>query len=255
MRKYWNKRHPDVKIKTLNPDDIWNELNNNLSHVCLNERCWLEQPFIQKSGNKSLMEHTFVPVSPNTWKMDPNEWLTSIDIENVMHQYERAYPEFKFFGPSPIDFSTIMTDGMCVWEELCKFNLKTELDNNKTKMGFIFNTDPHYLGGSHWISMFLNIPQRTITFFDSVGDKAPSQVKTLMTKIVAQGKRLGINIKRQSNIISHQNSNTECGMYSLYFIIQSIQEHFPIDPLKERVPDSEMERFRKVFFRPNDIKT
>ena len=44
-----------------------------------------------------------------------------------------------------------------MWEELCKFSLKKQLSKGKQKTGIIFNTDPHYKEGSHWISLFINI--------------------------------------------------------------------------------------------------
>ena len=46
----------------------------------------------------------------------------------IMKQYEKEYPSFRFIGPSPIDYDAHEYNGECVWEELCKFNLyKTHL--------------------------------------------------------------------------------------------------------------------------------
>ncbi len=47
---------------------------------------------------------------------EPNEWLTSIDILNVMKQYEDKHDDFDFIGPSPIDFDTHKMRGECVWD-------------------------------------------------------------------------------------------------------------------------------------------
>ena len=82
-----------------------------------------------------------------------NEWLSSVDIESVMHQYEDIYPEFKFLGPSPIDFDSRIQFRRCVCG--LKFNIDVnQLKDGKIKIAFIFNTDPHYKSGSHWIAMF-----------------------------------------------------------------------------------------------------
>ena len=59
-------------------------------------------------------------------------------------------------GPSPIDYDTHLVSDECVWEELCKFNLKNTINNGKRKIGIIFNLDPHFKGGSHWVAMFIN---------------------------------------------------------------------------------------------------
>lgn len=106
------------------------------------------------------MEDSFAPVSPPEWKKNPHEWLSSIDINDVMKQYEKAYNSFDFIGPSPIDFDTRKMYGECVWDELCNFNLKEQIKNGKTKIGIIFNTDPHNKSGQHWISMFINIKKK-----------------------------------------------------------------------------------------------
>ena len=34
-----------------------------------------------------------------------NTWLNSLDISRVMKQYEDNYKNFRFLGPSPIDFN------------------------------------------------------------------------------------------------------------------------------------------------------
>ena len=54
-------------------------------------------------------------------------WLNSTDIENIMQQYEDAYPNFEFIGPSPIDFDKVLMNNKCVWDELCKLNSKIRL--------------------------------------------------------------------------------------------------------------------------------
>jgi len=104
----------------------------------------------------------FAPESPKEWKKNPNEWLSSIDILEVMNQYEKKYKCFEFLGPSPIDYDTHQLYGQCVWDELCHFKLAEQIKNGKTKIGIIFNLDPHYKGGSHWVSLFINIKKATI---------------------------------------------------------------------------------------------
>ena len=72
------------------------------------------------------------------WKDNINEWLSSIDIDQFMRQYEHAHKDFIFLGPSPIDFDSKKIYGECVWEELCHFNLRKLLKRNKKKIGVIF---------------------------------------------------------------------------------------------------------------------
>jgi len=156
MKSLWNARHPDVLIESDNPKQIWTALKDNMKNVCDIETCWLRQKFISHKLDKELVSYTFAPDAPNSWKKNPTEWLTSVDIEKVMKQFENRYKCFDFIGPSPIDFDKHMLYGECVWEELCKFNLKSLIKKGKSKIGIIFNLDPHYLEGSHWVSMFIN---------------------------------------------------------------------------------------------------
>lgn len=222
LKHHWNFRHPDCKITTNDNYKIWIQLKDYMGSLCKRESCWLKH-LVKKNLNRELADYTFAPKTPITWKRKPTTWLNSLDIENVMKQYEKKYSNFEFIGPSPIDFNTKKMFGECVWNELCNFNLKKTIQRNKTKIGIIFNTDPHYLDGSHWISMFIDIPKKQIYFFDSVGELPPKQIYDFVNSIINQGVKMNINFRFQMNYpVEHQEKNTECGMYSLFFIIKML---------------------------------
>ena len=249
MKKYWNIKHPDCKIEDNDSKEIWNKLKGFMGNVCDSESCWLKQKFIKNNLNSELLHYTFSPNAPGSWKSNPNTWLSSIDIEKVMKQYEMKYKNFKFIGPSPIDFDTKKLYGECVWDELCKLNIKKMLNKGVNLIGIIFNTDPHYLEGSHWISLFINLKLNKIFFFDSVGDPAPEEINVLVKRLIKQG----INIKRNivydsTEGVEHQKKNTECGIYSLYFIIKMI-EGINFNNFKTNIiRDEEIFKYRSKFF-------
>jgi hypothetical protein len=251
LKELWNARHPESKIEFNDSKDIWSELNNKLKGVCNKESCWLKQKFVDGKLNKELTD-SFAPVSPKEWSKNPNEWLSSVDIIEVMKQYEKTYKCFDFIGPSPIDFDTHKLYGECVWEELCHFNVEQEIKNGRFKIGIIFNLDPHYKGGSHWVSMFINIKKGEIFFFDSAGDKAPRQVMKLVKRIIKQGKQLKVPINfkfDQNHPVEHQYGDTECGIYSLYFIAHMLEDRHDSKYFKTHILDDKyMEQFRKVYF-------
>lgn len=250
MKNLWNARHPDSKIKTNDSKQIWIQLKNRLSNVCNNERCWMEQQFMKSGIDNTIKNFTFAPFSPSKWKQNPNEWLSSVDILNVMKQYEKTYPCFEFIGPSPIDFDKRKMYGECVWDELCHFNLENQIKKKKTKIGVSFNLDPHYKPGSHWVSLFINIKKKTIFYFDSNGDKIPRQINGFVKRVIQQGNKLGMNFKFDSNHPKeHQEENTECGIYSLYFLINQLKDKFnPAILKKKRINDKTMQKFRKIYF-------
>jgi len=249
MKKYWNARHPDVKIHSNDGREIWSKLKDKLSNVCKRESCWMQQKFMKGKLNTELKSYTFAPKSPTIWDKEPNTWLTSVDIEKVMKQYEKKYQQFEFLGPSPIDFDTHKLYGECVWEELCKFQLSDFLKRGKRKIGVIFNLDPHYKEGSHWVSLFVDTQKKFIFFFDSTGDPIPGRVCKLVKRIIKQGMHLNIDFGETIiNDKEHQMEDTECGVYSLNFIISMIKGVDPLKILNERISDKSMERLRKVYF-------
>jgi hypothetical protein len=251
LRDKWNLRHPDVKILTNDSKEIHKLLSNYLSDVCNKESCWLKQKDEFGQLDEDFKD-SFAPESPYEWKKNPNEWLSSVDIIKVMKQYEKAYKCFDFIGPSPIDFDKKKIYGECVWEELCNFNLEDQIKKGKTKIGIIFNTDPHDKPGEHWISMFINIKKGKIFFFDSVGRKAPHEIMKFVEKIQSQGKQLKPKINfvyDENHPVEHQYGNTECGIYSIFFIVHMLEDKLTDHYLKTHVlKDKYMEKFRKIYF-------
>jgi len=223
MKNMWNARHSDAKITAEDDKDIWKALKENMSNICDSEICWLKQQFVNKVFKSELINYTFAPYSPKSWNKNSTEWLTSVDIEAVMKQYEKKHKHFMFIGPAPIDFDKHLLYDQCVWEELCKFNLKKIITKGKTKIGIIFNLDPHDKDGSHWVSMFIDIKKKFIFFFDSTGDKPEKEITAFMKRIKTQGDKLDIMFKTIINKKEHQRGDTECGIYSLFLIIELLE--------------------------------
>lgn len=248
MKDLWNARHPDGKITTTNPRGIWEALGENMKNTCNRESCWMKQKWVAHKLDKKIKNNTFAPTQPNVWKKKPNEWLTSIDILNVMKQYEDKYDDFDFIGPSPIDFDTHKMRGECVWDELCKFSLKKQKESGKKKIGIIFNLDPHDKPGSHWVAMHIDMYKKEIYYFDSYGDRTPSKIKTLVKRIQAESKKFGKKYKFSVNKKRHQYGDSECGMYCLHFIIE-LAKGTPFKKFQKiRYTDELMTRLRNIYF-------
>jgi len=218
IKNAYNESHPTQKIESNDPLTVWQELKQRLK--CGKEDCWLNQ-IKDESLRHKLDTYIFAPDAPPKWKLNPIEWLSNYDIDIVISQYEAEYPNFVLLGPSPIDFDTVIHD-RCVEPKICSFSLKEMMDNNKTQIGFVFNLDKHDEPGSHWVSMFVDIQNRFIFYFDSAGEGPSKEVVALKNKIIEQGKQLSspIVFKYYDNDgRDHQKHNTECGIYSIYFII------------------------------------
>ena len=254
LRDMWNARHPDRPIKTKNIRKIWEQLKQYYATICNKESCWVRQITKNTKLEKELLD-AFAPESPKEWIKNPNEWLSSLDILQVMNQYEKKYKCFDFLGPSPIDYDTHKLHDDCVWEELCNFDLAKQLKAGHTKIGVIFNLDPHYKGGSHWVSLFINVKHKTIFFFDSAGEAVPQQIEKFSDTIIEQGKKLPKPIYfnfDQNYPVEHQYGNTECGIYSIFIIIHMLEDKINGHYLKSHIlKDKYMENFRKVYYNKN----
>lgn len=254
MRDLWNKRHIDSPINSNDPKEIWNNLKNKMEDACHSEACWLKQKFMENNLNDELLTYTFAPKSPVKWKENHNTWLNSTDIEKVMKQYEHAYPCFRFIGPTPIDFDKHIYDDKCVWDDLCTFDLAKFKKDGITKIGIIFNTDPHNKSGAHWISLFINLKKKFIFFFDSNGTKMPKEVEKFCNRVISQALTLNIVLTLEQNApFMHQEGNTECGMYSLYLIITLLQDKHPYTFFKStKISDEAVEKLRDRYYN-NDL--
>lgn len=251
MKKLWNTKHEDCPIEDNDSKIIWNKLKGFMGDVCSTEACWLKQKFIKNNLNAELLNYTFAPEAPEEWADNPRTWLSSVDIEKVMKQYESKYKNFRFLGPSPIDFDVKKMYNECVWDELCKFSIKNMLDKGINMVGIIFNTDPHTMGGAHWISMFINLKKNKIYYFDSVGDSIPDEVKNFVKRVKDEGSKLKRKIEYEdSEGIGHQKQNTECGIYSLYFIVKMLEgaNFSDFNSTSKLIHDDNIAKYRKIFF-------
>ena len=251
LRGMWNARHPDAQILVNDSKEIWLKLKGYYATTCNKESCWIKQIAKGTKYEKELLD-SFSPEIPPEWKKNPTEWLSSVDIIEVMNQYEKEFKCFDFIGPSPIDFDTQQLYGECVWEELCHFDLTDQIKKGRNKIGIIFNTDPHYKGGSHWISLFINIKKGTIFFFDSAGDKVPDQIMKFVNRVTEQGhaqsKRINFKFD-QNHPNDHQQNTYSCGVYSLFFLVHMLEDKVTQHYLKtHKFKDEYIESFRKIYF-------
>ena len=128
-------------------------------------------------------------------------------------------------------------------------SLKDNIKKGKKKVGVIFNLDKHDKEGSHWVGLFINIKKSMIYYLDSYGEEIPGQINKFVNKIKKQANAL--NLKKftlRENRRRHQFSDSECGMYSLYFIIYMLKNDNFGKFTKQRIKDDYMKKLRKMYF-------
>jgi hypothetical protein len=176
------------------------------------------------SSEKDDLAKTYLrPPQPAKWKDDPDMWLDSLNIEAVMKQYEEAFDEFEFMGPFPIDFAAPdpynrTGEKKCLIREICGLRMEQALQQGTKSIGIIYNLDPHFKDGSHWVANYIDIPHHKCYYFDSYGYEPPKQIAIFMKWLTTQDPKM----KLMYNARRFQHLGSECGMYSMYFIIRML---------------------------------
>lgn len=234
------------KTQALNPSKYKQYLVSKLQdRLGGTQRSWIKQRFIDNLNNKSIEEltkFTFRPEGPS----GSFKWLNTIDINESMEQYEKKYPEFKFMGAVPIDFDKLELLG------IKDLNYKIMTDTGKTKLGFVFNLDRHDQPGSHWVGLYTDLSKAQIYFFDSYGIEPHKNIKTLMKRI-ARAMKNELNFTEQDitlrwNTIRHQYENSECGVYSINFILRLLRGDDFDTIIESKTPDKKVNKCRNVYF-------
>jgi len=215
------------------------------------DRCIIQKSLLSHTEKQELLDAFLRPAMPSAWKKNPTMWLNSDDIKHVMKQYEHAYKDFKFLGVVPIDFSapdpynpSSSSEQKCMNDVFCKVDLQAEKRVGRRILGAIFNLDPHYKDGSHWVALAIDLRRTCVYYFDSYGMAPPKQVAHFMRYLTLQEPKLRL----ESNGRRFQYKNTECGMYSMYFLIRMISGASFKKFCKHPISDEWMIAFRNVVF-------
>lgn len=255
----WNAAHPNMAIEyneSTSGKTLWHSISNVMRAKCNDEVCWLKQDFIKETPLASELLKNFKPFMPKKWEDNPREWLNTIDIRDVMNQYEVKHPDFEFIGPVPMDFDSRVGFGQCVVNELCNVSLKSLLDKGKRKLGVIFNLDKHTEPGSHWVAMWMQLPSSDtsrnttgeICYWDSYGMRPNPEVVKLMNRLQDQTRTLEKQVIIKVNKKRHQYKNTECGVYCIYFLTSFLEGRAFEDIVENIINDDKMFKKRKEFF-------
>ncbi len=142
-------------------------------------------------------------MQPKEWSRRPNEWLSSLEIDQVLRQYAAACPHFHYtdfgfidfaadvdsrlparpdFEPAAPPFGThdtgMWTDpaelaraqpaaskpAQCVQPKICGLDIKKLVRENKVCLiGSVLNLSRHVEEGTHWVFALLFLPPPPLT--------------------------------------------------------------------------------------------
>jgi hypothetical protein len=252
-------------------NELLNQLTKKISEC---QSCWLRTELVKNINDDNINE-TFRPVGPEGKK----EWLSTTDINDVVEQYQEKYKDFVFLGAVPYDFMELKMLG------IQDINLDGLVKDGKTKIGLVINLDEHNQDGSHWVALFANLKNKEIYFFDSVGDKPGKKIKwfinvltdyiynketkennslqvggimKIINKIknkqvkqkymsILENKLSGIDIRYNQK--QHQFKDSECGVYSINFIVRLAGGETFDEITNNITKDDKMNECRETYFR------
>jgi hypothetical protein len=259
----YNKRYGKKIDITDNKEKLVNQLENVLKNKCSNQTCWLRQEFVKELENDDIINNTFRPVGPK----NKYEWLSTSNIDDVVGQYQEKYPDFLFLGAVPLDFEDLDILG------INNIDFADVEKNGKHRIGMVINLDEHYKGGSHWVALYADLEKNQVYFFDSFGKKPLKRIRNFITKIAnylyskKYDTNLDVSVVKKDpthshysklmdgsfdvrfNKIQHQFNNSECGVYSMNFIIRLLRGETFEEITQNITKDEEMNKCRKSYFR------
>jgi hypothetical protein len=260
----YNLKNPNNKIKVSEDKEaLVKELETRLKDKCNEQTCWLRMDFIEALNDEEISNNTFRPEGPER----KFEWLSTTDINNVVAQYQEKYKNFLFLGAVPADFQDLGILG------LDKMNFNELLEEHKNKIGVVINLDESWKSGSHWVALYADLNKNQIYYFDSFAKKPSKRTRKFINKILKFmykkkfNKSININkvlkdLKSQKggnpdlssfdvryNTKQHQFNNSECGVYSINFIVRLVGGESFDDITNDIKKDLEMNKCRGSYFR------
>lgn len=253
MAKAYNKYHEsnksaqirlNSKLDTLYPDDykkyLLLEFKNRFEG---DQKDWINSKYLElmSEEHKDHLENkVFRPNGPQ----GRFDWLSTIDINQVLYQYEEKYPDFKFLGAVPRDFMELD------YLPFQKLDLRDLESEGIKRIGVIFNTDKSTGKGKHWISLFADLDKAQIYFSDSMGIRQPSEVNEFMKiieKYLIEKKKI-LEPDIRYNKTQHQRGNSECGVYSINFILRLLKGKTFDHLTRKRLSDTQVNKCRVKYF-------
>lgn len=244
LRDTYNREHPrEPPIQGgRDAEHTWIEIRGRLRDKC-------------KTGTSECVLTSLLsrPKAPSEWKLNPEEWLSTDDIETMEHRFEKLFPTYAFIGTFPIDFGLKSETGKCLISTLCSADIRTlAKKKGKTQFGIVFNTDVSSGPGEHWVAVFCDVRPELehprMTYFDSYAQSPEPEIKTLMRQWKRDWDASLQHTKPMEltyNKTRHQYKDSECGMYCLYFHYCCLTGV----AMEERVPDDVMNSLRNMLFK------
>jgi len=244
---------------------------------CPAESCIVAHPaFHQYVVERGLMPEAALALELETRYKAPGprgskSLLSNYNIDETLRRWARVFPEFH---PCPFAMMDFERNGDRFGEidlgEVLAGRAPADLGPGfgvvrrpATCFGCVLNTDTSTGPGKHWVAVFVDCRGRggepwTVEYFNSAGNPPPRAVTRWSEKTRArlveyrrqlppaqQGEVLTVPVTD----VDHQESQTECGLYALFYIRRRLEGTPYAFFLDRPIPDEAMTAFRAHVFR------
>lgn len=239
---------------------------------CDSESCVLANPqtveVATSLGLKDVLlkevKTRFKPIGPR----NSTALLSNLHIDAALDQWKAEFPEFR---PCPFAMADFETADF----EFRRVSLARLYAEGARAFACVLNTDVSRGPGKHWVAVFVDMrPDRaqldtpwTIEYFNSAGSPPAVAVVRWMERQRQDLLRVRSGTPAESqdgaavppravetwavSSVLHQRSQTECGLYSLYYIRRRLEGAPLADFMNpaQPIPDVAMVMFRRHVFR------
>jgi hypothetical protein len=228
---------------------------------CTTEECVLTNSQFVKEEIRSIINDSMDRIKPEG-PSNSTQLLNNENIDNVHKKLTKRHKGFYHMNFQMIDFAG-EKDSSGEWAvkkgqtisptQLGKIDMAQDVLGKGFKtFGVVMNTDFRTGGGIHWFSLFCDFRTSpfTVEYFNSSGNKPMRQIQDWLIKTEENLKSAGHKAKVVilSGVV-HQYSETECGLYSIYYIWNRLNGVPALNFQEKKVTDDMMYKFRLQCFK------
>ena len=196
------------------------------------------------------------PQAPGEWRRKPKAWLSNVDIDSVMKQYERVMPGFDYLGTWSSDFSEYARGLARRCVHMCTPSPLTQAVRKRRLAAAVVNLDAHTGPGTHWVAFALDGRGREprVMYYDSTGRPPPKTWLTgsawalIAAAMPTRKGRHRLLAGARYNRNRHQRGNSECGVFSIMMIDALIRGVSFEDHCASPTRDADAFQKRHAFF-------
>lgn len=237
---------------------------------CTSESCVVTHPRFRQHAGEPLVQRNLESRFKEFGPRDTLALTSNYNLDGTLQKWARVFPEFY---PYPFCMMNFEATG----EALARISPVLWLEGNApvdlglpgqrtvyracTHGGCIVNTDLAPGKGKHWVAVFIDCRPIdgpwTIEYFNSSGNPPPRRMVRWMEqrsgelatyRAQSRGAAGGVRTVPVTSA-RHQESDTECGLYALFYIRSRCEGHPYTEFAGSRIADETMVEFRKHVFR------